>query len=671
MLHNKKKVVLFKIIAVCLPVLFVAGLELAFRFFDVGRDLNLFITSSLDGDYLSVNPDVSHRFYVQEENAVKGTDDQFLKEKGPDSFRIFVLGESTSLGFPFRHHLSFASMLRYRLQESLPEKLIEVVNLSLTGVNSYALVEFANEVIDQKPDAVIIAAGHNEYYGALGVASTSTLGNNSQFVRWAIQARKLRSVQVLSNAYGNLQENLIDQPIDLRKNLMERMVSNKEISQDGKLYQNGLNQFKENITLSLEKFQASNIPVFYLECISNEKDQQPFISKSKNSEQQEYLESEIKKLKRLTDVGEKIKGFHGLVDMDESYAMTHYHLAKAYLETENTLKAKAHFIRAKEYDNLRFRAPEEINEIAQMVCKQTGAMFIPLREILEGKSEDKLLGNSLFMEHLHPNTEGHFLLADALYQKVGGLAKAKFQKFKTVEFNDAQALFPVNVVDSLFGVYTTLILKEGWPFNEPIQPLNESEKTMEEALAGGLVVGQISWENAMDKLYRYYVGEGELEKAFIVAETVAMANPFQLFSQKKAGQLAFSLDKWDRVVYYFQVANTIHPEIDNLKHVVQALLKSNRLSESIPYLISINKENPTDKPLEKMLITVQEIVSLEFKLEDGKTLISDDYQRLAANYLLLGNLESAKKYAGYLLDKNPQNKAGQLILKQIELRLES
>jgi len=37
----------------------------------------------------------------------------------------------------------------------------------MAAINSYALLDMVDEVIQQSPDAVLIYTGHNEYYGAL------------------------------------------------------------------------------------------------------------------------------------------------------------------------------------------------------------------------------------------------------------------------------------------------------------------------------------------------------------------------------------------------------------------------------------------------------------------------------------------------------------------------
>src|ERR1019366_9354225 len=96
---------------------------------------------------------------------------------------LFVMGESSAAGFPYPPNGTFARVIRDALTDVLPADTVEVVNLGMAATNSYTIADLAHDVIDQKPDAVLIYGGHNEYYGALGAGSIETLGSYPSFVR--------------------------------------------------------------------------------------------------------------------------------------------------------------------------------------------------------------------------------------------------------------------------------------------------------------------------------------------------------------------------------------------------------------------------------------------------------------------------------------------------------
>src|SRR4029078_13289681 len=129
------------------------------------------------------------------QNATKGNTERFKKEKASGTFRAFVLGESTTIGYPYMHNGSFHRLLQYRLLHEYPSLNFEIVNVSLTAVNSYTVKEFAKAVANYSPDVVMIYTGHNESYGACGVGSTSKTASSPFLVNNMIYLREFRVMQ--------------------------------------------------------------------------------------------------------------------------------------------------------------------------------------------------------------------------------------------------------------------------------------------------------------------------------------------------------------------------------------------------------------------------------------------------------------------------------------------
>ncbi|HLA57257.1 MAG TPA: hypothetical protein VK622_00775, partial [Puia sp.] len=181
--NSRKKRIIFKTVAILLPFLVLFLLEISLRVFHYGNDLELFIEARNHPDYLVLNPAASKRYFINESFAPTGNSELFKKDKDDSTLRIFVLGESTTIGYPFFHNGSFHRWLQYRLMRSFPDRQFEIINLSLTAVNSYTVLGFAKELVRYKPDAVLIYTGHNEFYGTLGVGSSSRIGNSTHINR--------------------------------------------------------------------------------------------------------------------------------------------------------------------------------------------------------------------------------------------------------------------------------------------------------------------------------------------------------------------------------------------------------------------------------------------------------------------------------------------------------
>ena len=88
---------------------------------------------------------------------------------------------------------------------------------------------FAHEIVGMDPDAVLIYAGHNEYYGALGAGSAHFMGGNRNMVKLIIWLKRFRVVQLAFGASDGL-KNRIHKKDDLQsRGFMQRMAAKQEI----------------------------------------------------------------------------------------------------------------------------------------------------------------------------------------------------------------------------------------------------------------------------------------------------------------------------------------------------------------------------------------------------------------------------------------------------------
>ena len=194
-------------IVLALPLVILGGAELALRAAGFGHDSEpLFISSPKQPAYLQANPRVVTRFFADPSQApgVSIETAFFAAQKPPGSFRVFVQGESSAAGFPYGLGAALAGALDRRLEQAFPEREIEVISTAMAAVTSYALVDFADEIIAQHPDAVVIYVGHNEFLGILGVGSTMRLASSPALTRAFLAVRDLRLFQLMSRGFAGV-----------------------------------------------------------------------------------------------------------------------------------------------------------------------------------------------------------------------------------------------------------------------------------------------------------------------------------------------------------------------------------------------------------------------------------------------------------------------------------
>jgi lysophospholipase L1-like esterase len=382
---SKKNNIRFWVILIILPFLLFTFFEIGLRLFDYGDDLSLFKQATGDkSDYFYINRWVAKR-YFSTQGIPDPSNDVFLRIKPENGYRIFVLGGSTAAGWPYSNNIMFSRILQKRLGDAFPNKYIEVVNTSISAINSYTFMDFTDEILDYKPDFILLYGGHNEYYGAFGVASTQTIGNMRWIKKLYLNLIHYKSFQLFKNIYSFLYA-LINSDANTDQSgvstLMEDLVNEQSIKYGSELYAQGLNQFEENLNDILDDTKNNGIPVIISELVSNIRDQAPFRSTGRTPT--ESASSIFKKSQQLFK--------------DNKYS-----------------ESKRQFYLAKDMDALRFRASEDINELIHEVKSEDGVYLVPLLKYFEEKSINQLIGNDLMLDHLHPNVDGHFILADAYF----------------------------------------------------------------------------------------------------------------------------------------------------------------------------------------------------------------------------------------------------------------
>ena len=124
-------------------------------------------------------------------------------------------------------------------------------------------------------------------------------------------------------------------------------------------------------------FQGAKIPVILGTLTCNLRDQKPFIS---------------------------VKG-DSLPPADNEYTEAQQKLKEGKIEEARTL-----FLKAKELDALRFRAPQEINNIILRLAHQFNLPLIDIDSVFKAASPDGIVGNNLTVDHLHPNIAGYRII---------------------------------------------------------------------------------------------------------------------------------------------------------------------------------------------------------------------------------------------------------------------
>ncbi|MBS2098163.1 SGNH/GDSL hydrolase family protein [Carboxylicivirga linearis] len=588
-----KKNTKFKIIAILLPFFFLLLFEIGLRLSGYGVTYNVFSTipDEEQSDYLVINQDITKKYFRNNVVSSDNPQDVFLASKTDSTFRIFVQGASTVVGFPFYHGGSFPNILRQRLSQTFPDKNIEVINTGITAVNTYTLLDFTDEIIEQKPDVVIIYAGHNEYYGALGVGSSSNFGSHPAIVRTYLAAKDLRIFQLVENTLVKLTGKKKQPKVD-DSTVMEKMVKHQRIPFNSNLYKKGLNQFEDNLEKILRKYAKNNIPVILSTLVSNEKDLKPFISDSLSNAN--LFANEI-----IKDTPETVK-------LAQKNAKAAYLLGREYLKS-NTDSAKKYLHLAKELDLLRFRAPEKINDIILSLGKKYNCHMVDMEKMFLNHTEQDVVGNELLTEHVHPNVEGYFVMADAFYNKLRDLQLIGSWNHY-ISSDEAFNNIPITAIDSLRGAIMVENLKKSWPFDLSSAgsrfkdaDLSTENRDFEHVKARELFRKESPRKDIMLQAYKWYKSQGNSEQCLRIIQSDILETPDWTNLYLYAGDLCIEQDNLKQAIYYYTKYHQFEDNSLSAQRLSSAYIKNNQTELARKVITEALSKNINDTKLNKLL----------------------------------------------------------------------
>ena len=523
---TKHKVV-FNVITGLIPFVILLVFEGVLRLSGYGDNLDLFIRNSTEGyeKYMIVNPQVGKKYFQKFEYTAPAND-IFLAEKPENTFRIFVMGSSTVYGFPYERNLMFSRILHKQLEDAYPDKKIEVVNTAITAINSFTLLDYSKQILKYEPDAILIYAGHNEFYGAFGIGSNETMSRNRDLTQLHIALMDYKIYQLLRNVIAGISQKIASGKNDeVHGTLMKRMVADKDILLNSEEYKIAMERYRQNMTDILEKFKNKNVPVFFSEMVSNVNGLEPF-----NSVAAEGLEPAIEVYKK----------------------------AQKAEENGDFANALELYYKAKDLDCIRFRASEEVNSIINELADKYKTYKVPMLSWFQSNSPNKLIGNNVMTEHVHPNINGIFLMAQVFFNEIKKSKVIGESNVSDISTEYYKRNWGYTELDSLIAYHRIQLLKGFWPFtNDETMGVNYKTKYRPKSYTDSLAFtamknADLSLDEVRLDLARKYEKAGQIEKAYKEYEALVRTNPYLSVNYRDAANCLLQLSDLPLALQYFR-----------------------------------------------------------------------------------------------------------------------
>jgi tetratricopeptide (TPR) repeat protein len=401
--------------AVFVPLLLLALTEGALRLFNFGYSTELMNDCTVGGQ-----PSYCYNLFFAAPFFPPGMikAPQFYtipKIKTPDTYRIFVLGESAAMGDPDPAY-GFSRYLEVMLRERFPNTKFEVINTGIVAIDSHVILPIARELARYKPDLFIVYAGNNEVVGPYGPGTALTGSSlNLSAIRTSIFVRSTRIGQLLTKA---------SQPRSDWKGM--EMFLDKQVRADSSSLEHTYANFASNLRDIVDVARASGARVLLSTVATNLKDCPPFASLHREGLAPEALRQwtslvqQGAALENARSFEDALKAYTAAAQIDDQYAELQFRMARCLWGLGDYASAKEHFVRAQDLDTLRFRADTNINDIIRSIANSSGKQveLLDAQSALAGESAYGVTGSELLYEHVHLTPPGNYILARAAFTQI-------------------------------------------------------------------------------------------------------------------------------------------------------------------------------------------------------------------------------------------------------------
>ncbi|MEL6820879.1 MAG: GDSL-type esterase/lipase family protein [Calditrichota bacterium] len=572
------KRILFTGIALLIPVLILTAAEGILRLTDIGAREPLINTIQQNGELKhQVNRKVAQRYFSIDSSMVpEASEDVFDVVRREGSLRILCIGGSTTAGFPYEINATFPFQLQHRLRVSLLNNYVEVINLGISAINSYSVVDLLPEMLEIEPDVLIVYMGHNEFYGAFGAASSQYVSANHRLNRLYLYLRKFRIVNALRSLFSGLVP--VGESTDERMSLMQAMAAENQVPPDSPIRQRAVHQFRENLRDIVDAAKKAGVQVVLSTLVSNLADQPPLLSGSSadlNEREKILLEKNLLEAQEYLAGNEFTVAEAILNRLDSTSASRSYLTGKLGIAKVDFKSAEENFRQARDLDVLPFRAPHSMNVVIREMAETEDVPLIDMEAIFNSAAPNGLPGSTLFTEHLHPTFYGYQLMAQTYYHALRKLEVltsdelAVWDKALLTE-EDVHTILKdapldragVTRLDEEIADIRIFFLTHRWPFaniDVQIQDYVSDTPLQLRQIAYSHIKGEISWDNAHYAWAESLLDSGKADEAILEFLAVRKVSPENPYPAMRLGDVFYTRGKVKPAKSWFERALKTDP----------------------------------------------------------------------------------------------------------------
>ena len=356
----------------------------------------------------------AQRFFTQYKGRLAAAGqmgEHFFVEPAPaNRYRVVFVGASTVQGFPHPRRLAAASFLQVMLADAWPEREVEVVNLGITSIASFAVAQVVEDALVLSPDLVVVYTGHNEFYGLYGAG---------RYQRLQYFLRQLHLTHLVDGLIGGIGTR--DEPTDLIKMAAARGEVPLHRSGRATAEQN----LRDNLRRVSQLCERAQVPLVLCTIVANDAGFAPVGSTEGDEAWKARVEQAAQGLTRgyvaPDDAEDALQQLEQVAALSSEHAWLWYLQGRALERLGRDAEAQRAFRKARDLDTMPWRAPTAHNAVIRAVAKEHGVVLADVEAAFADAAPAQGVGWEWMVDHVHFSVAGQALLARTVLYSVAGL----------------------------------------------------------------------------------------------------------------------------------------------------------------------------------------------------------------------------------------------------------
>ncbi len=356
----------------------------------------------------------AQRFFTQYKRwlaAAGQMGEHFFVEPAPaNRYRVAFVGASTVQGFPHPRRLAAASFLQAMLADAWPEREVEVVNLGIAAIASFAVAQVVEDALVLSPDLVVVYTGHNEFYGLYGAGRHQRL---QYFLR------QLHLTHLVDGLLGGIAAR--DEPTDL--------IKMAAVRGEVLLHSSARTTAEQNLCANLRRVARvcarAQVPLVLCTIVANDAGFAPVGSTAGGEAWQARVEQAAQVLTQGYVAPDDAE--NALQQLEQAAALASEHAWLCYLQGRalerlgRDAQAQRAFRKARDLDTMPWRAPTAHNAVIRAVAAEHEVVLADVEAAFAEAAPAQGVGWEWMVDHVHFSVAGQALLARTVLHSIAAL----------------------------------------------------------------------------------------------------------------------------------------------------------------------------------------------------------------------------------------------------------